>query len=261
MLQVPVLIYLPDIVPGRAIRALGKFAAKIAVTSEESLSYFGGADTVVTGYPVRSGVFSLDRVQAQKELDLDPKLDTLLVFGGSRGAHSINKALVDGLGRLLGRCQIVHISGQHDADWVAQATADMPEEMKQRYRLHDYLHNMPMALVASDLVVARAGAATMGEFPAAGLPAILVPYPHSGQHQNPNAAHMAHHGAARVLEDSELGERLVATVLGLLDDRQALARMRAAATALAKPDAAKALACELQKLSRPQIQQISEVKL
>ncbi len=246
-LGVPVVIYLPDIVPGLAIRWLSRFAWRVAVTSEESYHYLPFKKVVVTGYPVRPEIFALDRTQARQMLGLDPDpaVKTLLVFGGSRGARSINQALVAGLRELLPVCQIVHVSGRLDAGWVAGAARSLPEGLRSRYHHFDYLHQMPQALVAADLAVARAGAATLGEFPAAGLPAVLVPYPYSGQHQQPNADYMARHGAAHVLSDADLGKKLVPTVLALLSDQQALAAMRESARAMARPDAAAAIAEQL----------------
>ena len=245
MQWIPVVIYLPDIVPGLAIRFLSRFAAKVTVTSEESYHFFRREKVVVTGYPVRSGVFDLDREEARQSLNLDPSEKTLLVFGGSRGARSINQALVAGLRELLPACQVIHVSGRLDADWVAGAAKRLPEALRERYHHYAYLHDMPQALVAADLVVSRAGAATMGEFPAARLPAVLVPYPHSGQHQDPNAAYMARNGAAQVLADARLEEDLVPRVLTLLKDEQLLAEMRESAHAMARPDAAEAIAEQL----------------
>lgn len=247
---IPVLIYLPDIVPGLAIRFLSRFAERIAVTSEESYHHFRREKVAVTGYPVRADTFALGRAEARQALRLQPAEKTLLVFGGSRGARSINKALTAGLRELLPVCQIVHISGRLDADWVAGMAKSLPEDLRQRYHHFDYLHDMPKALVAADLAVTRAGAATLGEFPVAGLPAVLVPYPYSGQHQDPNAHYMAENGAAVVLPDAELGDRLVPTVLALLADDAALAAMRESVRAMARPDAAEAIAAELWQLAR-----------
>jgi len=251
--RIPVLIYLPDIVPGQAIRTLSRFAARVAVTSEESSRFFDRSKVVVTGYPVRSEILTLSQAKARQALGLDSESKVLLVFGGSQGARSINQALMAGLESLLPVCQVVHISGRLDAEWVTGAANDLPEAMRARYHHYDYLHDMPLALAAADLAVARAGAATLGEFPAAGLPAVLVPYPYSGQHQTPNADYMARNGAARVLLDAELGEKLVPTLLELLDDApswQALAAMRESARSLARPDAAEAIAGQLRALAQ-----------
>jgi UDP-N-acetylglucosamine--N-acetylmuramyl-(pentapeptide) pyrophosphoryl-undecaprenol N-acetylglucosamine transferase len=247
--RIPVVVYLPDVVPGLAIRFLSRFATKVAVTSEESYHFFPREKVVVSGYPVRSEVFDLERAEARRLLGLDPEAKTLLVFGGSRGARSINQALVAGLGELLPACQILHISGRWDADWVTGAAKRLPASLRERYHHYDYLHDMPQALVAADLAVARAGAATLGEFPAAKLPALLVPYPYSGQHQSPNAEYMERNGAARVLFDAELKGKLVPTVLELLGDEAMLAEMRESANAMARPDAAHAIAGQLWQLA------------
>jgi UDP-N-acetylglucosamine--N-acetylmuramyl-(pentapeptide) pyrophosphoryl-undecaprenol N-acetylglucosamine transferase len=247
--RIPVVVYLPDVVPGLAIRFLSRFATRVAVTSEESYHFFPREKVVVSGYPVRSEVFDLERAEARRLLGLDPEAKTLLVFGGSRGARSINQALVAGLGELLPVCQILHISGRWDADWVTGAAKRLSASLRERYHHYDYLHDMPRALVAADLAVARAGAATLGEFPAAKLPALLVPYPYSGQHQRPNAEYMERNGAARVLFDAELKGKLVPTVLELLGDEAVLAEMRESANAMARPDAAHAIAGQLWQLA------------
>jgi UDP-N-acetylglucosamine--N-acetylmuramyl-(pentapeptide) pyrophosphoryl-undecaprenol N-acetylglucosamine transferase len=249
-LGIPVVIYLPDIIPGLAIRFLSRFAAKIAVSSEESYHHFPREKVVVTGYPVRSEVFCLEKTAARQELNLDVTEKTLLVFGGSRGARSINQALMANLRELLPICQILHISGSLDADWVAGMAKRLPDDLRQRYHHFAYLDEMPRALKAADLAVARAGASVMGEFPAAGLPSVLVPYPYSGQHQSPNAAYMERNGAAVVLPDSVLKERLAPTILALLRDEPALAEMRESTAAMARPDAAEAIALELWQLGK-----------
>lgn len=250
VLRIPVLIYLPDIVPGMAIRFLSRIARRVAATSEESRHHLDREKLVVTGYPVRSKVFRLERDQARVFLQLDMDLPVVLVFGGSRGARSINRALVAGLRQLLPVCQVVHVSGRLDADWVEAAARQLPEELQARYRHYAYLHDMPEALVAADLAVARAGASTMGEFPAACLPAVLVPYPFSGQHQQANADYMARNGGARVLQDADLPTDLVPTILDMLADPEELASMRESAKAMAREDAAETIARQLWLVAR-----------
>jgi UDP-N-acetylglucosamine--N-acetylmuramyl-(pentapeptide) pyrophosphoryl-undecaprenol N-acetylglucosamine transferase len=249
--RVPVLVYLPDIVPGLAIRLLSRLASRVAVTSQEAAQHIPAGKAVVTGYPVRPELWSLSQPQARASLGLPLDETVLLVLGGSRGARSLNRAVVSNLAALLELAHVVHISGSLDAPWVLRAADGLPAAQRARYHPFRYLHaEMPAALVAADLVVARAGASTLGEFPAAGLPSVLVPYPYSGQHQQPNAAYLARHGAARVLADGDLEDQFLSVVSSLLNDPSGLADMARAARALARPEAASNLVAEIEALAR-----------
>ena len=248
---VPVLVYLPDLEPGLAVRLQGRFADRIAVSFDEVLRFFPAEKAWVSGYPVRAGIYTADRATGIEILGLDPDRKTLLGFGGSRGARAVNRALVSALPDLLGNCQVVHITGQLDWSWASEEKNLLPDEMRTHYHPYSYLHGEQLiaALAAADLVVARAGAATTAEFPAAGLPSILVPYPYSGQHQQKNADFMSECGAAVCIDDVELDGQLGPTVLRLLADESTLARMSQHARALARPDAARHLAAELARLA------------
>ncbi len=243
--RVPILIYLPDLTPGQAIHLTGRLATRVAVSFPEVARYFPGK-AVVTGYPVRSELLATNKAAARQRLGLTDALPVLLVFGGSRGARSINHALIAALPQLLPRCQVVHISGQLDWAWVQEAATGLDSDFQARYHPCAYLHDeMVQALAAADLVVARAGASTLGEFPACGLASILVPYPYAGQHQDANAAYLAERGAALVIRDAELAQQLAPTVLRLLDAPAELAAMTQAAASLARPEAARNIAQEL----------------
>ena len=252
--QVPVLVYLPDIEPGQAVRFIGYFARRVAVTAEDSRTYFPSDKVVVTGYPIRAELMEVDKAAAQQKLGLDPALPTLLVFGGSRGARSINRALAGILEELLPRCQIIHISGRLDAEWVVACRDALPMELRSRYHPYAYLHSeeMAQAMKAADLVVARAGAATLGEFPAMGLASILVPYPYAWRYQRVNADYLAERGAAIRLDDERLREELLPTVRRLLADDEERRRMGERARALARPKAARRIARELLQLGGAQ---------
>jgi UDP-N-acetylglucosamine--N-acetylmuramyl-(pentapeptide) pyrophosphoryl-undecaprenol N-acetylglucosamine transferase len=246
--HVPVLIYLPDVTPGQSIQWTSRLADRVAVSFPEVARYFG-SKAVVTGYPVRADLLKTSRANARLALGLADDLPVLVVMGGSRGARSINRAVEAALPNLLPRCQVVHISGQLDWPAVEEAAKRVPEALAEQYHAYPYLHEMPLALAAADLVVARAGAATLGEFPAAGLPSILVPYPYSGQHQDANAAYLTERGAALTLRDNELEAKLGSTVLELLDAPERLAAMAGAVKALARPAAAANIARELRRLA------------
>jgi UDP-N-acetylglucosamine--N-acetylmuramyl-(pentapeptide) pyrophosphoryl-undecaprenol N-acetylglucosamine transferase len=257
--RIPVMVYLPDREPGLAVRLLSTFVHSIAVSFEPVRHAFPRAvrhKVWVSGYPVReallevaSGLVNL-REQGCRVFELNPALKTLLVMGGSRGARPINRALVSALPALLPECQVVHLTGQLDWPWVEGERARLSPGSRARYRAYPYLHeDLPAAMAVADLVVARAGAATLAEFPAVGLPSILVPYPYSGGHQEANADFMAEHGASLRLDDADLDASLEETVLSLFRDEPALERMREAAQALARPDAALQLARELCSLA------------
>lgn len=248
----PVLIYLPDIEPGQAIKFLSRFAAKIAVTVPAAQAFFAAGQTVVTGYPARQALYTTGRRAARDRLNLEPEYPVILVFGGSQGARSINRAVArpQTLAALLERAQLVHLSGPHDAGWVAEVRRGLPELLRRRYHLYPYLHReMADAFAAADVVICRAGASTLGELPAVGAPSILVPYPHSGAHQWANARYLAEQGAALIVPDEEAGERLAQTALNLLADATQRASMAAAARKLARPQAARAIAKEIEELS------------
>jgi UDP-N-acetylglucosamine--N-acetylmuramyl-(pentapeptide) pyrophosphoryl-undecaprenol N-acetylglucosamine transferase len=171
----------------------------------------------------------------------------LLVFGGSRGARSINIALIDSLPKLLARgdVQIIHVTGELDAE-RADAVKNMPD-----YHPFAYLHDdMGLAMAAADLCVCRSGASTLGELPYFGLPSILVPYPHAWRYQKVNADYLASRGAALVLPDEQMSEKLVVEVEALLTSPPRLESMKQAACDLSQGDAAANIVALLWQVSR-----------
>jgi UDP-N-acetylglucosamine--N-acetylmuramyl-(pentapeptide) pyrophosphoryl-undecaprenol N-acetylglucosamine transferase len=244
--RIPVVIYLPDVEPGTAIRALIRLADRVACTTEASAAFLPPQKMVVTGYPVRPEVraaTTMSREAALEQFDLSAKRLTLFVFGGSRGARSINRALLAILPDLLAQFQVIHISGRLDWPEVERHAAGIAAGARAYYRPYPYLHQeMGAAFRAADLVVARAGASMLGECPAFALPAILVPYPYAWRYQKVNADYLAERGAAVRLDDHQLSERLLPLVLELLQNRAKAAQMRAAAAGLDRPNAARQLA-------------------
>jgi UDP-N-acetylglucosamine--N-acetylmuramyl-(pentapeptide) pyrophosphoryl-undecaprenol N-acetylglucosamine transferase len=246
---VPVIIYLPDVEPGWAIKFLARFADRVAVTAPEAQKFFKPGLTVVTGYPVQAELFSLHqagKAVARRQLGLADDWPVLLVFGGSRGARSINRAVSDQLEDYLRVSQVIHVCGTLDEPWVRAKQAELPEELRARYYLSAYLHEeKAAAFVAADLIICRAGASVMGELPAAALPAVLVPYPYAGAHQTLNAQYLVQHQAAIILDNADLHKRLKETVINLMVDKKKLEAMSQASHSLAKPDAAACLAREI----------------
>ena len=245
----PSVTFVPDIEPGLALKLLARITNRIVVATSDSIKYFGRkSDVTVTGYPVRPDLQSWDLDEARQALGLSAELPTLLVFGGSKGARSINNALLAILPELLATMQVVHVSGRLDWPRVQAAQAefaahpDLPPDHLQRYHAFPYLHEeMGAALMAASLVVSRAGAATLGEFPLFGLPAILVPYPHAWRYQRVNAQYLVRHGGAVIVEDSQLEKGLLPTITRLVGDTREIARMREAMQSLATPTAAQSI--------------------
>ncbi len=237
-------LYVPDIEPGLALKTLARFATHITITAAESKKYLPATSTItVTGYPTRPELGGMDKHLARRQLGLKQDEMVLLVFGGSKGAHSINQALLTCLPQLLEKTQIVHITGQADWQTVTETSSKLKKHLRVRYHAHPYLHaEMGAALASADLTVCRAGASTLGELPLFGLPAVLIPYPYAWRYQKVNAAYLAEHGAALVLEDSRLNEELLSTVSILLADRFKLGGMQKAMSALAVGDAARRIA-------------------
>ncbi len=246
----PSLLYVPDIEPGLALKTLARFANRIALTADDSCRFFpGSSKTIVTGYPVRPGLAKPKKADVLKQFGLQNDLPVLLVFGGSKGARSINQALLEALPALLQRIQVLHISGELDWPTVEQVQKSLSGEYASRYHAFSYLHEkMGMALAAADLVLARSGASTLGEFPLFELPAVLVPYPHAWRYQKINADYLARHNAAIVIEDAKLNSGLFMTIEMLLENPEKLEVMRQAMQSLSVPDAAAKIAAQLREL-------------
>jgi UDP-N-acetylglucosamine--N-acetylmuramyl-(pentapeptide) pyrophosphoryl-undecaprenol N-acetylglucosamine transferase len=249
--KIPSLLYVPDIEPGLALKALARFAKCIALTASDSRQYFSPrAHTVVTGYPTRAGLTKWTRSDARKHLGISDDLPMILVFGGSKGARSINTAVLESLPTLLELAQIVHISGELDWPDVQASSVNLPKTQSARYHAFPYLHEeMGAALAAADLAITRAGASTLGELPLFGLPAILVPYPHAWRYQKVNASYLADRGAAVVIEDAQLTEKLIPTVNDLLVNPSKLESMRMAMRRLSHPQAAAEIGRQLLALA------------
>ncbi len=243
---VPIVVYLPDVEPGSTIRAVMPLARRVACTSDGSRAFVPAHKMVVTGYPVRPEIRAarrLSREQALARFDLRPGRPTLFVFGGSRGARAINRALMAALPALLAEAQVIHVSGTLTWPEVEANAATLPGELRAFYRPYAYLHEeMGPAFRAADLVVARAGASMLGESPAFGLPSLLVPLTFAWRYQKVNADYLTERGAAVQLTDDTLPTELLPTVRALLGDPDRLAAMAAAAAALDRPAAATDLA-------------------
>ena len=243
--HIPVLLYVPDVRPGWAVRYLRRHVTAIACSVGETLQYLPGPEPVVTGYPVRRQFVEATREEGIERFGLDPNVRTLLVTGGSLGAHHVNTMIARSLRDLLERAQIIHISGRDEEHWLQRERERLPDWLRERYHLLPYTDQMAWAMAAADLAVTRAGASILGELPAVGLPAVVVPLGLADQRQN--ADYLLQHKAAVVLDDEAVDD-LAQVVSRLLDDDAARESMAEAMRSLARPDAADRLATMLREI-------------
>jgi UDP-N-acetylglucosamine--N-acetylmuramyl-(pentapeptide) pyrophosphoryl-undecaprenol N-acetylglucosamine transferase len=207
-----------------------------------------GGKYVVTGRAVPADTGKVDHAAARRRFGIDSDQRCVLVFGGSLGARRLNDAAIDAFGA-ASPCPVLHVAGRRDYDDLRRRLDELGAP--GHYHLHPYVQPFAEALAAADLVVARAGGSVL-ELAAAGLPAVLVPYPHAtAGHQTANARFMERAGAAVVVPDSELdGPRLAREVGRLLGSVQMLVEMARAARQAALPDAAERIAEETLGLVR-----------
>ncbi len=237
--RVPLVLTEADSHLGLANRLLARFARRVCLSFP--IDGRTGPRYLVTGRPVPPP--ATDRAAARARFGLAPDDTVVLVFGGSLGARSVNEAAVEAFADAPFR--VLHASGERDYEALRERVAS------DRYDLRPYIQPFGDALLAADLVVARAGGSIF-EVAAHGRPAVLVPYPHAtADHQTANARWMAGAGAAMIVPDAELTPaRLAGEVGGLLADRARLGAMAAASAALARPDAARAVAREVLRVTK-----------
>jgi UDP-N-acetylglucosamine--N-acetylmuramyl-(pentapeptide) pyrophosphoryl-undecaprenol N-acetylglucosamine transferase len=231
--HIPTLAFEPNVIPGFANRLVAKFVSAAAVHFEETAKYFRHAQ--VTGVPVRQAFFEIPPTRGGTP--------TVLVFGGSQGAHAINQAMIRCLPVLQREApgiRIIHQTGERDYNDALAAYQSLGEAAE----VFKFIDDMPSAFARADLVVCRSGASTVAEIAAAGKPAVFVPFPRAADdHQRVNAEALARHGAAVVVEESKLeGVWLAETIAALLQDPHRLHKMSDAARELAHPNAARDIA-------------------
>ena len=255
LLGVPTLIQEQNVFPGITNRLLSRFVTLVAMGAKESSEFFPKGKRIFTGNPVRDEVLKARREEGQKAFGLNPDAKTVLVSGGSRGARSINRAMVEVLARYAGRpgVQIIHVTGKAGYEDTVKLIKEEGISLEEAGNLlvKPYLYNMPEALACADIAVFRAGAVGIAELLVRGVPSILIPYPHAtANHQEKNARAVEAAGAARVILDKELtSERLFAALEELTEDEAGLRGMAKKAKSLGKPKAAENIAKRIIRLA------------
>jgi UDP-N-acetylglucosamine--N-acetylmuramyl-(pentapeptide) pyrophosphoryl-undecaprenol N-acetylglucosamine transferase len=251
LLQIPVIIYDADAKPGRVSLWSSKFARWIAVAHPEAAAQFpaGVRDKIVrVGHPIRKEIEHPTSEGGHEFLKLEKDVPTLMIMGGSQGARAINNVIIDALPELVQSYNVIHQTGGANLEEVSGVARVMLKDAQHadRYRPFGLLNALALRMSAgiSNLVIARAGSGTIFEIASWGIPAILVPIPLDVSHdQTENAFSYARAGAAEVIEQHNLSPHILkAEIDRIMSDAAWREKMRAAAAAFARPDAAKKIA-------------------
>ncbi len=250
----PLALHEQNSYPGLVTRKLSRWAREVYLSYEQAAEFLSKkTHWLVTGNPPRAGLKRVPKEDARQFFGLPVDVPVVFVFGGSQGARGVNEALLAALPELLAGTayHFLWAVGRYDLDRVKESLAKLDPKGK-RVRTFDFVENMAEAYSAADLVICRAGATTLSELTALGVPALLVPYPYAaGDHQRANARALASAGAAVVVDQSELtGERLVQEIRSLVENEERLRKMAEAARKLARPRAALDIAERLLRLAR-----------
>ncbi len=251
MLGIQCAIQEQNVVPGTANRLASKFAKKIFVTFEDTIRYFPAHKCIVTGNPIRRRLLAV-RSSVLQRFNNPP---VLLIVGGSQGSREVNKkgaqAVVDLWEQGL-QVKVIHQTGNDDYDFVVDAynkalSKGFTEE--DMFEVYPYIDRMEDVYSKADLVLCRAGASTIAELTAIGLPSILIPFPHSaGRHQELNAELLVKRGAAIMTDSGPL--KLSNIIKDVIFNPERLKTMAQAALELGRRDAARTIARELLEMGR-----------
>jgi len=238
---IPVVVQEQNILPGITNRIMGRFASRIHVSFDESLGFFNAKKVMMSGNPVRQIILDARKRRELRKADEQTRLFTLLVAGGSQGAHSINKAMVEALSSLTDKeyLHVIHQTGETDCESVRDAYVreGISAEVSAFYT------DMDVQYERADLVVCRAGATTLSEITVMGLPSILIPFPFAADnHQVKNAMSLVDKKAAEMIEDKYItGIFLAGRITYFRENPDELWRMEKASLAYGKPEAAETI--------------------
>lgn len=247
LMGIPTVIHESNSYPGVTTRILASRATKVFVTFDVTKQWLPASSNVeVIGNPTREELSAATRNKGSAFFRLDPDKKTVLVFGGSLGAASINAVMPELVNDAASKdFQIIWQTGE--ADWRYAQSIDQYPHVK----IVKYIDRMDHAYAAADLVISRSGATTLAEVTCLGKPAILVPYPFAAaNHQELNARTMVESGAALMIIDADLKERMASMVRTMLFDEEALAAMSEKSRRLGKPNAGREIAEKIITMKR-----------
>jgi len=250
-MKIPTVIHEQNSLPGITNKFLSRYVDKVAICFEEARKHFPEEKVVLTGNPRASEVLGQNAAKGRESLGLDKNKKTVLIFGGSRGAKAINEAVLQMIPSLEGKpYQVVYVTGEVHYDKVIEEVKTLNQSA--HVIIKPFIHNMPEVLASVDLIVSRAGATSLAEITALGLPSILIPSPYvTANHQEVNARSLSDHDAAIMIKEVELNsQKLLSQIDDLLLNESKLNKMKEASRDLGIPDAASRLYNVLTKISK-----------
>ena len=250
MFKAKTMIHEQNVIPGRANRFLAGSADKIAVSFDETRSYFKcrAEKIILSCNPLRKELVKIDKVKALNFFGLGDDKFTILVMGGSQGSHSLNLGFLKAISMLpdRSRLQVIHLSGAKEELYLK----DNYKQIGVNARIFSFLKDMHYAYSACDLFISRAGAATISEAIFFELPALVVPYPFAYEHQLKNSAILERQGCALIIKDAELQtDRLKLVLEDLLNNPEKIKLMRYNYNNIPKANAAELLVKETLRLA------------
>ena len=239
--------------PGLSNRLLAKKATGTMLTFEEAQAFLKAKRIEITGLPVRPEILQAEREEAQQFFQISPDFFTVLIFGGSLGAASMNRAVLEMLPSFAQQpIQFLWVTGKRNYDMIceqAQSEGFLEKDRGLQLKIFPYLYEMEKALAVADLAVCRCGASTLSELEILGLPAILVPYPYAAEnHQEKNGQSLVEKGAGVMIRDQELtGDILRKEIYEIWQNEVLRKTMKQNMQALAQPDSLHKIVAEIEK--------------
>lgn len=249
-LKIPTIVHEQNSVPGMTNKFLARYVDQVAVAFEDAKAYFPKQKTVLVGNPRAQEVAGAKPSEILAEYRLDPTKKTVLIFGGSQGALKINQAVLAALPEFAKKeYQLLYASGERYYEEIEEQIG-MAKDGFKNISIQPYINQMADVMANSDLLIGRAGATSIAEFTALGLPAILIPSPYvTNDHQTKNAQSLVKAGAVTMIADADLdGANLVAAVDAIMLDEAKRERMKQASKTQGIPDASSRLYDLVQKL-------------
>lgn len=249
-LNIPTIVHEQNSVPGMTNKFLARYVDRIAVAFEDAKHYFPKQKTSLVGNPRAQEVANVQESAILKQYRLDPTKKTVLIFGGSQGAMKINQAVLEALPEFSKKeYQVLYASGERYYEEIEEKIG-MAKDGFKNISIQPYIDQMAEVMANSDLLIGRAGATSIAEFTALGLPAILIPSPYvTNDHQTKNAQSLVNAGAVTMISDATLtATNLVAAVDEIMLDEAKRQKMKQVSKAQGIPDASSRLYDLVQQL-------------